>query len=391
MRYFIPFLLLATTCLGQKVQSFDVIVYGANPAGVIAAYSAKVAGKKVLLVDAAVQLPYAQQGLGGKLEVNRASLKGLSRDFYRRVGAKIGKFEAYEFDANVGIEVLQSYLENAKVTVWPGHEVISSQVEDNEVKQLSLQTSEGVKLVRAKSYIDCSYTGDMLLKTGYQARKELEEDGMGGTSTRLVYVEPTLNNIQAPVLLAGKNSDIKGLQMGQIAAIVALESMSKELVVSKVSPEEVERYFKYNPWMDGSRPDLIIDDADMANMEIIGHWNKVKNQPGSYGALHLQTNPLDELGSRIRFSSRIPLKGDYTLYYYIPAVRGGTSVINMEVYVAKTRYPVSLKLSPNTSETWVPVGNYHFDENMTGDLLVTQRGANGLLVADAILWLPKTK
>jgi len=79
------------------------------------------------------------------------------------------------------------------------------------------------------------------------------------------------------------------------------------------------------------------------------------------------------------------------LYYYIPAVRGGSTLINMEVYVAKTRYPVSLKLSPNVSETWVPVGTYHFDENMTGDVLVSQRGANGLLVADAILWLPKTK
>jgi len=162
------------------------------------------------------------------------------------------------------------------VIVWPEHVVISSLVEENEVKQLSLQTSEGVKLVRAKSYIDCSYTGDMLLKTGYQALKELEEDGMGGTSTRMVYSEPTLKNIQAPVLLAGKNSDLWGMMMGQIAAITALESMSKDLAVSKVSPEEVERYFKYNPWMDGSQPDLIIDDADMANMEIIGYWNKIK-------------------------------------------------------------------------------------------------------------------
>ncbi len=391
MRYFICFLLLASTCFGQKVQSFDVIVYGANPAGVIAAYSAKVAGKKVLLIDAALQVPYAQQGLGRKLEVNRASLKGLSRDFFRRVGAKIGKFEAHEFDANVGIEVLQSYLENAKVIVWSGHEVISSLVEDHEVKQLSLQTSEGVKLVRAKSYIDCSYTGDMLFKTGYQARKELEEDGMGGTSTRLVYGEPTLHNLQAPVLISAKNSDLQGLLLGQSAAIIALESMTRDVPISQVTPEDLARYFKYNPWMDGSRPDLIIDDADGANMEIIGHWSKIKNQPGSYGVMHLQTNPLDDLGSRIRFSSKSPLKGDYNLYYYIPAVRGGTTVINLEVYVAKTRYPVSLKLSSQMTETWVPVGTYHFEENMTGDVLVSQRGANGLLVADAILWLPKTK
>jgi hypothetical protein len=39
----------------------------------------------------------------------------------------------------------------------------------------------------------------------------------------------------------------------------------------------------------------------------------------------------------------------------------------------------------------VPVGTYHFEENSTGDVLVSQRGANGLLTADAILWLPKNK
>jgi hypothetical protein len=391
MRYFICFFLLATTCWAQKVQSFDVIVYGANPAGVIAAYAAKVAGKKTLLIDASAQIPYAQQGLGMKFEINRANMQGLSRDFFRRVGVKVGKFESYVFDSSVGIDVLQGYLEAGKVTVWSEHQVISSLVEQNEVKQLSLQSNDGVKLVRAKTYIDCSYAGNMLLKTGYQPTKELEEDGMGGSASHLVYAEPSLTNIQAPVLVLGKGSDVANMQLAQTAVIKALESMSRDVPVSKVSVEEVDRYYKFNPWMDGSRPDLIVDDAEIANMEIIGHWNKVKNQAGSFGSTYLQTNPLDDLGSRIRFASKTPLKGDYTLYYYIPAVRGGTKVLNLEVYIAKVRHIASLKLAPDASETWVPVGTYHFEENSTGDVLVSQRGANGLLTADAILWLPKNK
>lgn len=391
MRCFIFFFVLASTCFGQKVQSFDVIVYGATPAGVFASYSAKVAGKKVLLIDPASQVPYAQKGLGMKLEINKANIQGLARDFFRKVGTKVGKFESHEFDGAIGLEVLQSYLDGAKVIVWPEHEVISSLVEDNQLKQLTLQTSEGVKLVRAKSFIDCSYTGAMLFKTGYQARKELEEDGMGSSTSRLVYGEPNTINLQAPMLISTTNSDVVGMELGQKAAIKALESMSRDIPVSNVDVEEIERYFKYNPWMDGSRPDLIIDDSDLANLEIIGHWSKIKNQVGSYGTSHLQTNPLDDLGSRIRFSTKSPLKGDYTLYYYIPAVRGGTSIINMEVYVSKVRFATTLKLNPNLSENWVPVGTYHFNENSMGDVLVSQRGANGLLVADAVLWLPKTK
>ena len=391
MRYFICFLLLASTCFGQKVQSFDVIVYGATPSGVMAAYAAKAAGKKTLLIDAAATLPYAQQGFGMKFDLNPAQIQGLPRDFFRKVGAKLGKFQAYEFESSMGYEVLQSYLDDAKIVVWPGHQVIASLVEGNEVKQLSLQAEEGVKLVKAKSYIDCSYNGDMLLKTGYQATKELEEDGMGGSTSRLIYAEPTWTNMQAPVLIAGKGVDVINMQLGQSAAIKAVESMLRDIPVAKISSEEVERYYKYNPWMDGSRPELIIDDAEAANMEIIGHWNKIKNQPGTFGATYLQTNPLDDLGSRIRFTSKTPLKGDYQLYYYIPAVRGGTTVINLEVYVAKVRHVSTLRLAPNTTETWVSVGTYHFEDNTTGDVLVSQRGANGLLSADAILWLPKNK
>ena len=391
MRYFICFLLLASTCFGQKVQSFDVIVYGANPAGVMAAYAAKAAGKKTLLIDAAATLPYAQQGFGMKFELNPSQIQGLPRDFFRKVGAKLGKFQAYEFESSLGFEVLQAYLDEAKIIVWPAHQVIASLVEGKEVKQLSLQTEEGVKLVKAKSYIDCSYNGDMLLKTGYQATKELEEDGMGGSTTRLIFAEPTLLNMLAPVLIAGKGVEVINMQLGQSAAIKAVESILRDIYVAKISSEEVERYYKFNPWMDGSRPDLIVDDAEAANMEIIGHWNKIKNQPGTFGATYLQTNPLDDLGSRIRFTSKTPLKGDYQLYYYIPSVRGGTTVINLEVYVAKVRHVASVRIAPNTTETWVPVGTYHFEDNTTGDVLVSQRGANGLLVADAVLWLPKNK
>lgn len=391
MRYFIFFLLLATTCIGQKVQSFDVIVYGANPAGVIAAYAAKVAGKKTLLIDATVQVPYAQQAFGTKSEVNAIHIQGLPRDFFRKVGVKLGKFVAYEFESTLGLDVLQMYLEVSKVQVWPAHQVISSLIEGNEVKQLTLQSSEGVKLVRAKTYIDCSYTGDLILKSGYQATKELEEDGMGGSTSRLVYTEPAWTNLQAPVLISGSGSDVAHMQMGQTAAIKALESIARDVAVSQVTQEEVNRYYKFNPWMDGSRPDLIVDDAEAINMEIIGHWNKIKNQPGSYGTSYLQTNPLDDLGSRIRFNSKTTLKGDYQLYYYLPALRGGTTVINLEVYVSKVRHVATLRLAPNTTETWIPVGTYHFEENSTGDVLVSQRGANGLLAADAVLWLPKNK
>lgn len=391
MRYFIFFLLLATTCIGQKVQSFDVIVYGANPAGVIAAYAAKVAGKKTLLIDATVQVPYAQQAFGTKSEVNAIHIQGLPRDFFRKVGVKLGKFVAYEFESTLGLDVLQMYLEVSKVQVWPAHQVISSLIEGNEVKQLTLQSSEGVKLVRAKTYIDCSYTGDLILKSGYQATKELEEDGMGGSTSRLVYTEPAWTNLQAPVLISRSGSDVAHMQMGQTAAIKALESIARDVAVSLVTQEEVNRYYKFNPWMDGSRPDLIVDDAEAINMEIIGHWNKIKNQPGSYGTSYLQTNPLDDLGSRIRFNSKTTLKGDYQLYYYLPALRGGTTVINLEVYVSKVRHVATLRLAPNTTETWILVGTYHFEENSTGDVLVSQRGANGLLAADAVLWLPKNK
>src|SRR3546814_17234414 len=80
--------------------NYDVVVYGATSGGVIAAYTAKMYGLKVLLVEPGRHLGGLSSGglgatdTGGKEEV----IAGLARDFYTRVGMHYGDKQIFRFE-----------------------------------------------------------------------------------------------------------------------------------------------------------------------------------------------------------------------------------------------------------------------------------------------------
>ncbi len=172
----------------------------------------------------------------------------------------------------------------------------------------------------------------------------------------------------------------------QIAVIRALEALQKGISVSEVKEEEIQRYFKFNPRMDGSRPDILIDDANQSMVEIIGPWNKVADKINGYGEGYLSTFSNDDLGARVRFNSRTPMKGVYQAYYFLPKSLGATT-IQLEVYVGKTKFPVALKLTEEMKSGWVSLGTYIFADPVTADVLVYTKNAKGLITADAVLWV----
>ena len=63
----------------------DICVYGGTAAGVIAAYTAKMQGKRVLLVEPGRHLGGMTSGGLGYTDIgNKYVVTGLARDFYRR-------------------------------------------------------------------------------------------------------------------------------------------------------------------------------------------------------------------------------------------------------------------------------------------------------------------
>lgn len=155
-----------------KVVQVDVCIYGATSAGIIAAYTAKKLHQTVLLVDPGKHIGGLTAGGLGFTDIgNKYAVSGLGLDFYRKVGKKYGKFESWIFEPHVAKEVFLQYIKSAKIELALGHTLLSVRNEFGYIKELELnyvneESQITTKRVEAKMFIDCSYEGDLMAKSG---------------------------------------------------------------------------------------------------------------------------------------------------------------------------------------------------------------------------------
>ncbi|TAH05869.1 MAG: FAD-dependent oxidoreductase, partial [Runella slithyformis] len=151
-------------------QTYDVCVYGGTSAGVMAAYTAKMAGKKVILIEPSKHLGGLSSGGLGQTDIgNKYAITGISRDFYRRIGQHYGKFEQWTFEPHVAENLFKTYIKRAKVEVWYNYELIDVQKINGAIAKIKLQRNaqpSGSREVMAKMFIDCTYEGDLMAKAG---------------------------------------------------------------------------------------------------------------------------------------------------------------------------------------------------------------------------------
>ena len=106
------------SCKSNPKEEYDICIYGGTSAGVIAAYSAKMLDKKVLLIEPQSRLGGLTSGGLGFTDIgNKQVVTGLSKDFYRRLGAYYGKLEQWIFEPKVADSLFNDYIKRADVKV----------------------------------------------------------------------------------------------------------------------------------------------------------------------------------------------------------------------------------------------------------------------------------
>ena len=156
--------LFAQTSQAQSSENYDICVYGGSSAGVIAAYTAARMHKTVILIEPGHHLGGLSSGGLGYTDIgNKYAIKGLSLDFYRRVGQHYGKFEQWIFEPHVAEDIFQQYIREAKVHVMYGHAIREAVKTNGRINSISLDA--GLE-IQAKEFIDCSYEGDLMARAG---------------------------------------------------------------------------------------------------------------------------------------------------------------------------------------------------------------------------------
>jgi hypothetical protein len=175
-------------------KTYDICVYGGTSAGVIAAYTAKMQGKSVLLVEPTKRLGGLSSGGLGQTDIgNKYAITGVARDFYRRVGQHYGKFEQWTFEPHVALNLFNEYIDRAKVEVWYDYRLFSVKNQKGGIQEIVVENAiypepKTNRTIRAKVYIDCTYEGDLMAKAGVSYTVGREDNARYGETWNGVQV-----------------------------------------------------------------------------------------------------------------------------------------------------------------------------------------------------------
>lgn len=159
----------------------DLCIYGATSAGVIAAITAANAGRSVLLVEPGRHVGGMSSGGLGNTDIgNKKAIGGMSREFYRRVGRRYGKDEAWVFEPHVAEQVFNDWFRQANVKVLFNHRLAEVDKDRGQINRILLShvpadvaNAPGPEsdlrrhqTVEATMFLDCSYEGDLMARAG---------------------------------------------------------------------------------------------------------------------------------------------------------------------------------------------------------------------------------
>jgi hypothetical protein len=153
------------------LKSYDICIYGATSGGVIAAHTAAVQGKKVVLIATGSHVGGLSSGGLGYTDIgNKYVVTGLALDFYRKIGQHYGKLEQWIFEPHVAENIFLGYLKNKNITVIYDHSLVNVKKNNATITSIGLHktySNDGATLnINAKVFIDCSYEGDLMAKAG---------------------------------------------------------------------------------------------------------------------------------------------------------------------------------------------------------------------------------
>ncbi len=147
----------------------DICIYGGTSSGVMAAYTARKAGKTVLLVEPTDRIGGLTTGGLGATDIgNPYIMKGYTYDFYRRIGKYYGTDAmSFAFEPKVALGIYQQYVDEAGVNILYNHRLFRVQMEQNKILYIVVEDSHNPSddtnvTIRAKEFIDCSYEGDLM-------------------------------------------------------------------------------------------------------------------------------------------------------------------------------------------------------------------------------------
>lgn len=222
-------LALALPGARAEVVEADIVVFGGTSSGVAAAVQARRMGKSVVIAEWTQHLGGLTTGGLGATDIgNKGAIGGIAREFYEQIATyytqpeawkweqphlsaalssgqergsdplveKTGRATKWTFEPSVAMSIYQRWLKDAGVTVYLGEKL--TEVRKTGARIVEFTTETG-RTFRGKIYIDASYEGDLMAKSGVSYNVGREANTTYGEQINGVRAETPAHQFQVEV------------------------------------------------------------------------------------------------------------------------------------------------------------------------------------------------
>jgi hypothetical protein len=207
-----------------------------------------------------------------------------------------------------------------------------------------------------------------------------------------------VTNLLVPVALSATHIAYGSIRMepvfmvlGQVVAVAASQAIDRDVSVQGIDVAALQRELQRNPLADGSVPEVLVDDRFRDRIRVTGQW-ATADLLGRYGPSVLRS--VGAGAGAVRFVPQIETAGTYRVYVYWPAA--DALATNVPVEIRHAGGTAHRTLNQRRGEegvqhgivSWTPIGDYRFEPRREAWVELGAAGADGPVLADAVLWVP---
>jgi ribulose 1,5-bisphosphate synthetase/thiazole synthase len=209
----------------------DLVVYGATPAGLMAAIQAVRMGRTAVVLEPSSHVGGLTTGGLGFTDVGAPdTIGGLAGEFYRRIGKRYGTTDGprFVFEPSVAAAVLGEMLAEAGLTVQTGAQLRTVTRSANRIT--ALVTTDGV-VHQGRMFVDATYEGDLMAAASVTSTVGREANSQYGETLNGVQLHATVpgETFVDPYVVAGQKSSglLPGISAGPVAPNGSADSLTQ--------------------------------------------------------------------------------------------------------------------------------------------------------------------
>jgi hypothetical protein len=209
------------------------------------------------------------------------------------------------------------------------------------------------------------------------------------------------SNLLVPVCLSASHIAFGSIRMepvfmvlGQATAVAASMAIDNDQAVQNINIDELRKKLDTDPLLDGTPPDIVVDDAEVENIIKSGEWESQSHFMRNYKSSLLFSTDRKNEEVYVEFVPLIEREGHYRVYYYCPEIRDSDIELpeKLSVIVNHAAGETISKIEyKDNANNWAYIGEYEFKKGKEAYIRLEGADSDVPFIADAVLLVSSNK